>query len=212
MMPAHGFTGIFENMLKNEKIEVRLKTDAKSCLKVDLENKQILFEGEVFQGPVIFTGAIDDLLDYPLGELPVPFAGIRYSEPSAYLPGSGDRQLSDPDPAKRVYPHHGIQTPDAGGSAAGSDDHRCRIPADLSSRWGNREHPVLPDRQRRMPPSVSGILRADPRDRQSSSLRPTGRISILQHGRDRCESLANVQQIKRNLALLAKKERVTEIR
>ena len=70
MMPAHGFTGIFENMLKNEKIEVRLKTDAKSCLKVDLENKQILFEGEVFQGPVIFTGAIDDLLDYPLGELP----------------------------------------------------------------------------------------------------------------------------------------------
>ena len=27
MMPAHGFTGIFENMLKNEKIEVRLKTD-----------------------------------------------------------------------------------------------------------------------------------------------------------------------------------------
>lgn len=70
MMPAHGFTGIFENMLKNEKIEVRLKTDAKSCLKVDLENKQILFEGEVFHGPVIFTGAIDDLLDYPLGELP----------------------------------------------------------------------------------------------------------------------------------------------
>lgn len=70
MMPLHGFTGIFENMLKHEKIEVRLNTDAKSCLKVDLEHHRILFEGEEFTGPVIFTGAIDDLLDYPLGELP----------------------------------------------------------------------------------------------------------------------------------------------
>ena len=210
MMPAHGFTGIFENMLKNEKIEVRLKTDAKSCLKVDLENKQILFEGEAFQGPVIFTGAIDDLLDYPLGEL--PYRSLEFdiqSHPHTYQEAA---TVNYPTPAQQnAYPHHGIQTPDAGGSAAGSDDHRCRIPADLPSRWGNWKHPVLSDRQRRMPPSVSGVLRADPRDRQSSSLRPFGRISILQHGRDRCESLANVQQIKRSLALLAKEERMTEI-
>lgn len=84
-MPENGFTGIFENMLKHERIEIRLNTDAKSCLKIDLENRQILFEGEVFTGPVIFTGAIDDLLDYPLGEL--PYRSLEFdiqSYPSTY--------------------------------------------------------------------------------------------------------------------------------
>ena len=69
-MPSDGYTALFEKMLSSDNIEIRLNTDARDVLKVDTENKKIYFEGEEFTGSVIFTGAIDELLDYPLGELP----------------------------------------------------------------------------------------------------------------------------------------------
>lgn len=69
-MPQEGYTALFEKMLESDLIDVRLNTNAKDLLKIDLTTHQILFEGEVFHGPVIFTGALDDFLDYPLGVLP----------------------------------------------------------------------------------------------------------------------------------------------
>lgn len=69
-MPLEGYTAIFEKMLKNDKIEIQLGIDAHECIKVDTEKNQVFFKGEPFDGPVVFTGAVDDLMEYQLGDLP----------------------------------------------------------------------------------------------------------------------------------------------
>ena len=69
-MPLDGYTKCFENMLNHENISVELNVDAKDILDFDFENKVVYVNGEVFEGPIIFTGAIDMFFDYKLGQLP----------------------------------------------------------------------------------------------------------------------------------------------
>ena len=67
-VPKDGFTPMFEWMLDHENIEVRTNTD---CTKVlSFEGDKIFFEGEVFKGDVIYTGALDELFDCRFGRLP----------------------------------------------------------------------------------------------------------------------------------------------
>ena len=67
-VPKDGFTPMFERMLDQENIEVRTNTD---CTKVlSFEGDKIFFEGEVFKGDVIYTGALDELFDCRFGRLP----------------------------------------------------------------------------------------------------------------------------------------------
>ncbi len=67
-VPKDGFTPMFERMLDHENIEVRTNTD---CTKVlSFEGDKIFFEGEVFKGDVIYTGALDELFDCRFGRLP----------------------------------------------------------------------------------------------------------------------------------------------
>ncbi|MFV0380333.1 MAG: UDP-galactopyranose mutase [Anaerorhabdus sp.] len=70
MMPMDGYTSIFNKMLNHNNIEVRLNTDAKDLIRIDLENNCVFFENKKIDCPVIYTGAVDDLLNYKLGELP----------------------------------------------------------------------------------------------------------------------------------------------
>ena len=67
-MPLKGYTPLFEAMLDHENIEVRLGVDALSLLK--LEEGEILVDGQVFHGPVIFTGQVDELFGHKFGPLP----------------------------------------------------------------------------------------------------------------------------------------------
>lgn len=67
-MPKEGYTKIFEKLLENENIELRLNTYSKDL--ISLKNGKIFFDGELFEGKLIYTGAIDELFDYSLGELP----------------------------------------------------------------------------------------------------------------------------------------------
>ena len=69
MMPEQGFTSLFEAMLDHENITVELDTDARSRLTLT-EDGKILLDGEAFTGPVIYTGAPDELLGCRLGALP----------------------------------------------------------------------------------------------------------------------------------------------
>lgn len=68
VMPKHGFTKLFENMINHANIELQLSTDALNYLK--LSGGIIYFDGAPFSKPVIFTGAIDSLFDYKFGSLP----------------------------------------------------------------------------------------------------------------------------------------------
>lgn len=67
-MPKDGYTKIFENMLSNPNITVVTDTDAKEI--VEFSEDCILFQGEKFDGKLIFTGALDSLFDCCYGRLP----------------------------------------------------------------------------------------------------------------------------------------------
>lgn len=67
-LPSQGYTKLFEKMLSNPQIEIKLNTDYKEILKFNRGN--ITFSGEKFTGKLIFTGEIDNFFDYEFGRLP----------------------------------------------------------------------------------------------------------------------------------------------
>ena len=67
-MPKEGYTKLIGKMLDNEHIEVLLGTNVTDILK--LEDGTIYYNGEVFEGDVYYTGALDELFEYKHGELP----------------------------------------------------------------------------------------------------------------------------------------------
>lgn len=83
-MPLHGYTPLFENMLKHENIEVRTGVDARNVLR--FEEGKILIEGEEFEGDVIYSGAVDELFDCCYGRLPYRTLDFKFEtyEQDAY--------------------------------------------------------------------------------------------------------------------------------
>ncbi|MBQ8067981.1 MAG: UDP-galactopyranose mutase [Solobacterium sp.] len=69
-MPDQGYTAMFEKMLDHENIQVCLNTEAMDHLRVDAEQGCVYVDGEKFDGIVIFTGLVDQLLGYTNGDLP----------------------------------------------------------------------------------------------------------------------------------------------
>ncbi len=68
VMPKHGYTELFKNLISHDNIKVELGVDAKKRIK--LEDGKIYFNGEIFEGDVVYTGMIDELFDFKYGELP----------------------------------------------------------------------------------------------------------------------------------------------
>jgi UDP-galactopyranose mutase len=69
-IPAKGYSKLVENILSQQTIEVRLNTDATKIISLNLEDKSIQFNGKKFTGKLVFTGMLDQLFNYSLGELP----------------------------------------------------------------------------------------------------------------------------------------------
>lgn len=67
-MPKNGFTKLFENMLNNDNINIKLNTNIVDL--ITLKNDKIYLDGEEYSNPIIFTGAVDELLHYKYGRLP----------------------------------------------------------------------------------------------------------------------------------------------
>jgi len=70
MLPKEGYTTLFSNMIKNPNIKLMLNTDCKEVINLDNAEDKINFLGAPYTGKLIFTGRIDDLFSYDLGELP----------------------------------------------------------------------------------------------------------------------------------------------
>lgn len=85
-MPKDGYTPMFEKMLSHPQIEVRTGVDAMSVLRFD--DHQIYFDNQKFEGPVIYTGAIDELFGCRYGRLPYRGLDFRfeYYEQEEYQP------------------------------------------------------------------------------------------------------------------------------
>jgi UDP-galactopyranose mutase len=67
-MPQEGYTPMFRKMLDHEAIDVQLGTPAETRL--FLEDGKVFLDGEPFNGPVIYTGAVDELFSCQFGRLP----------------------------------------------------------------------------------------------------------------------------------------------
>ena len=73
-MPKDGYTPIFERMLDHPNITVVTGADARDRL--DLSAGQVKLDGEVFTGPVVYTGAVDELFAFQYGRL--PYRGLKF--------------------------------------------------------------------------------------------------------------------------------------
>ena len=67
-LPVNGYTVFFENLLNHSNIEIKLNVDSKQFISIN-DNK-IYFDGSLFQGTVVYTGALDELFDCEFGRLP----------------------------------------------------------------------------------------------------------------------------------------------
>ena len=102
VMPRDGFTVLIEHMLDHPGITVQLGQDACRRLSLDEQQHKIRFDGEVFDGPVIYTGAIDAMFSYEYGELPyrsLRFEHLTYSKD--YIQDSAVQNWPDKRPATR---------------------------------------------------------------------------------------------------------------
>lgn len=75
-MPKDGYTAMFEKMLDHPNITVKTGTDCKDHL--TFSEDKVLFEGEEFNGEVIYTGAIDELFSYDNGHLPYRSLNFKF--------------------------------------------------------------------------------------------------------------------------------------
>lgn len=73
-MPLNGYTAMVEEMLSYPGIDLELGVDAREQLK--LENGNIYFRGELFQGKVIYTGPLDEFFGCCYGRL--PYRSLRF--------------------------------------------------------------------------------------------------------------------------------------
>ena len=74
-MPLHGYTALFEKLLDHPNITVELGADALLRLK---PGDKLTLDGEEFTGPVIYTGAADELFGYQFGALPYRTLEFRF--------------------------------------------------------------------------------------------------------------------------------------
>lgn len=69
-VPAKGFTDMIQKMLDHPGITYRLGTDALEHLRVDKERGAVTWMENEIDIPVVYTGALDELLGYKYGQLP----------------------------------------------------------------------------------------------------------------------------------------------
>ena len=67
-MPLEGYTPMFQSLLDHPDITVELGVDAASRLTLD--GSAALLDGRPFSGPIIYTGAADELFGCKYGRLP----------------------------------------------------------------------------------------------------------------------------------------------
>lgn len=67
-VPIDGYTKVFENLLNSKNIDIRLSEDACDVLRLT-ENEVFVYD-KPFHGGVIYTGALDELMECKYGRLP----------------------------------------------------------------------------------------------------------------------------------------------
>ena len=84
-MPLDGYTPLFENMLSHDNIVVCLDTEAESVFDLKFVNgaedsplSAISIKGQDFDGPIVYTGPLDELFLSRFGRLPYRTLDFKY--------------------------------------------------------------------------------------------------------------------------------------
>ncbi len=75
-MPLEGYTPMFQRMLDYPGVTVELGVDA--LKRLELRDGVVRLDGEVFSGPVIYTGQADELFSFRFGPLPYRTLDFQY--------------------------------------------------------------------------------------------------------------------------------------
>lgn len=75
-VPTEGYTAMFGRMLAHPLIEVRLSTSMGLHVNLDWQQNQVLLDGEPFDGPLIYTGMLDQLV--PTEGNCLPYRSLRF--------------------------------------------------------------------------------------------------------------------------------------
>ena len=114
-LPANGYTKMFEKMLDHPNIEILLNTNARDIIQLDLESSNINFDAKIFKGELIYTGPIDELFEYRLGELPyrsLEFTTKTYNK--AYFQPTGTVNYPNTEAYTRITEYnHMMKTPNS---------------------------------------------------------------------------------------------------
>lgn len=75
-MPATMYTGFFNCLLNYANITVKLNTAMSDVVKIDFQTQKVIAFGRKYEGIVVYTGALDELLEYKYGML--PYRSLRF--------------------------------------------------------------------------------------------------------------------------------------
>ena len=75
-MPLEGYAPMFERMLDHPNITV--ETGADALKRLELADGKVKLDGKVFDGPVIYTGQVDELFSFCFGPLPYRTLDFQY--------------------------------------------------------------------------------------------------------------------------------------
>lgn len=82
-LPKNGFHSLFESMLDHPNIELKLNCNAFDFIEFDERDLSVLYNGQKVD-LLIFTGAIDELLNLKYGRLPYRSLNIKYEYFDSY--------------------------------------------------------------------------------------------------------------------------------
>lgn len=93
-LPSKGYTKLFKNIFDHVNISIELNVDATSVL--EIRDNKVFYKGK--ESIVLFTGAIDELLNYKHGEL--SYRSLKFEKEIT----RNDKNAKTGDPAVDIYP------------------------------------------------------------------------------------------------------------
>lgn len=75
-VPLNGYTEMIRNILSHPGIDLQLSAPMHTRVQLDWDQKQILLDGQRFEGPLVYSGMIDQLL--PDRSVSLPYRSLRF--------------------------------------------------------------------------------------------------------------------------------------
>jgi UDP-galactopyranose mutase len=83
-LPEISYTDFFEKLLSHRNIDIQLNTNALDCMRVDTQDYCVYYNNQALDIPVVYTGALDALLEYKYGVL--PYRSLRFKYETKDIP------------------------------------------------------------------------------------------------------------------------------